>query len=124
MGMKPILSAMGLLPAVAPVPAGQPLLPEPVIAERFVAAPAALRLAEIARAVQGSGGPTVARPEKHPGCRGARGGDPAGTGGDEQQHSQERASCDRRRHCGSLLAFLYSRACAGATSVSAAFSRR
>src|SRR5712691_12504484 len=48
------------LAAVTPVPARQPLLPEPVVAERLVAAPAALALAEVAGALQRPGHLAVA----------------------------------------------------------------
>src|SRR5690242_5586967 len=48
------------LPAVAPVPAGQSLLPEPVVAERLVAATPALRLGEVGGAGEVAGRPAVA----------------------------------------------------------------
>src|SRR5581483_4122227 len=48
------------LAAVTPVPAGQALSPEPVVAQRLVAAAAALALGEAGRALQRSGRATVA----------------------------------------------------------------
>src|SRR5713101_3618017 len=97
------------LAAVTPVPARQPLLPEPVVAERLVAAPAALALAEVAGALQRPGHLAVARAEQRLRAERRRSlGRP--TVRAHRRGHQQREHGDSRdgRHCDTFLLFLYS----------------
>src|SRR5262245_29735019 len=107
------------LAAVAPVPARQPLLPEPVVAERLVAALAALALGEPTRALERARAAAIAGADedmRRTWRLGPVRRDADATRPDAQQQRQAHANPGAGLHCESSGVFLYSVTCPSASS--------